>query len=513
MRSRRNAVWALLLATGCGAPDPGSGREESADMGPPDGAVAAGDALRDSANAPRLVFDPPDDLEDDELSAIREPWLGDFDAMAERRLIRVAVAHSRTLFFLDGPRPRGLTYEALTMFERGINEDLGTRALKVHVVIEPVPRDRLFDAVVSGQADIAAANLTITPARLELVDFSDPLMAGVREVLVTGPGGPAIGVLEDLSGREIHVRRSSSYHESLVALNERFAAEGREPVRIIPADERLENEDILELVNAGVLPATVVDSHVAALWDQILEDIIVHADIHVRDDGSIGWAFRKDSPRLAAVINEFARTHRAGTRLGNIVLRRYLRSTDYLVHPHSDGGAARFEAVRPVFERYGGEYGFDPLLLLAQGYQESGLDQGAQSRVGAVGIMQILPSTAADPNVGIPDVSDIDSNVHAATRYLRFVADRYFDDPAIGPLDQHFLAFAAYNAGPGRISRLRAEAEREGLDPNIWFQNVERVVARRVGREPTQYVSNIFKYYLAYRRIADLDAAVADEGA
>lgn len=460
----------------------------------------------DTLDVLRLADDPPDEIDAVGLDAIRRPRFGDFDAMVEERLIRVAVTHSRTNFFLDGGRPRGVTYEALTMLEREINERLGTGALKVHVVIDPVTRDRLFESVVSGAADIAAANLTITDSRLDLVDFSDPLVQDVREVVVTGPGGPEIDAVQDLAGHEVHVRASSSYYESLEALNRRLAGAGLDPLQIVAADERLEDEDILEMVNAGVFPATVVDTHIAELWGQVLGELTVHDDVFVRDGGQIAWAFRKDSPQLAAVLNEFVRTHRAGTRIGNIVMRRYLGDADYLVHPHAGGGADRFERVLPVFERYAEEYGFDPLLLLAQGYQESGLDQNATSRVGAIGVMQILPTTAADPNVGIPDVTNVDNNVHAATKYLRFVSDRYFDDPEIGLIDQHFFAFAAYNAGPNRIARLRAEAEAQGLDPKVWFQNVERVVARRVGREPTQYVSNIFKYYLAYRRLADLSS-------
>ncbi len=435
----------------------------------------------------------------------RGPWTGDFGEMTDRRSIRVAVAHSRTLFFLDGARPRGLTYDALTMFERFVNDRLETGSLKIHVVIDPVPRDRLFSAVVEGYSDIAAANLTITPERLEIVDFSDPLLNGVREVVVTGPTGPPVDSVEDLAGVEVHVRASSSYRASLDALNDRLVSAGSEPVRIRFADERLESEDILEMVNAGILPATIVDTHIASLWSRVLTDLVVHEDVVVRDGGAIAWAFRKESPELEAVVNDFARTHRAGTMVGNVTLRRYMDDTEYLVSPHSGGGAARFDRVRPVFERYAEEYGFDPLLLLAQGYQESALDQSARSRAGAVGVMQILPSTAADPNVGIADVSTLDGNVHAAAKYLRFMIDRYFAEDSITPVDRHLLAFAAYNAGPGRVARLRREAADEGLDPNVWFRNVERIAARRVGREPVQYVSNIFKYYLAYRTIADLE--------
>ena len=141
--------------------------------------------------------------------------------------------------------------------------------------------------------------------------------------------------------------------------------------------------------------------------------------------------------------------------------------------------------------------------MAAQGYQESRLDQNAKSPVGAVGVMQVMPSTARDKNVGIPNIEEIDANIHAGTKYLRFMTDRYFDDPDIDTLNRGLFSFAAYNAGPAKVSKLRKEAAKMGLDPNVWFRNVEIVAAKRIGRETVQYVSNIFKYYLAYRYISE----------
>ena len=127
------------------------------------------------------------------------------------------------------------------------------------------------------------------------------------------------------------------------------------------------------------------------------------------------------------------------------------------------------------------------------------------SSAGAVGIMQLLPTTAADRNIAIPEVDILENNVHAGTKYMRFILDRYFSDQEIDPLNQHLFAFAAYNAGPRRVAMLRKEAADEGLDPNLWFDNVETIAARRIGRETVQYVSNIFKYYVTYRRFSDLE--------
>jgi membrane-bound lytic murein transglycosylase MltF len=115
--------------------------------------------------------------------------------------------------------------------------------------------------------------------------------------------------------------------------------------------------------------------------------------------------------------------------------------------------------------------------------------------------MQVLPTTGKEMQVG--DVRQLDPNIHAGTKYLRFMTDRYFTDAPMDPVDKMLFAFASYNAGPAKIARLRKEAKQTGLDPNRWFNHVERIAAKRIGRETVQYVSNIFKYYIAYRLLED----------
>jgi membrane-bound lytic murein transglycosylase MltF len=367
----------------------------------------------------------------------------------------------------------------------------------------PVARDRLLPALVDGYGDIAAANLTITPERLELVDFADPILTGVDEIVVTGPTAPELTSIDELGGREIFVRPSSSYYESLVRLNERLRTEGKPEVVLTRADEYLEDEDLLEMVNAGLLPMVVVDSTKAEFWSQIFDDLEPRPDLAVSTGGEIAWAVRKDSPQLREVVDEFVSTHRQGSLMGNIVLNRYLRSTDWVGNSLSAVDMERFESMVEYFRRYAEEYDFDWLMVAAQAYQESRLDQNVRSRVGAVGVMQLLPSTAADPNVGIPDIENLENNIHAGVKYLRFMRDRYFAEDGPDDLNATLLSFAAYNGGPTRIVRLRRETAELGLDPNVWFDNVELVVSKRIGRETVQYVSNIYKYYVAYRLIAD----------
>ncbi|HXV60728.1 MAG TPA: lytic transglycosylase F, partial [Vicinamibacteria bacterium] len=435
------------------------------------------------------------------IAPVVEPWKGDLNGMAERRVVRILTVQSPVLYFVDRGRELGLTYEAAKAFETQLNETLGTGNVKVHVLLMPVARDELIPRLLAGQGDIAAATLTVTPERLKLVDFSDPFAEDVSEIVVTGPGSADLASLDDLSGKEIHVRLSSSYAEHLKSLNERFAAEGKSPVEIVPADEVLEDGDLLEMVAAGLVPATVADSFIVDLWTGVFPDLKPHPDIPLSTGGDIAWAFRKDSPKLAEAVNAFVKTHEKGTLSGNILINRYLKSTKWVTNARSEEDIARFRSMIDLFKQYAGQYDFDWLLMAAQGYQESGLDQSKRSHVGAIGVMQVMPATARDKAVNIPDIEKLESNIHAGIKYNRWVVDNFYSDPGIRRLDAALLAFASYNAGPGRVAQLRKEATEQGLDPNRWFNNVELIAAKRIGRETVQYVSNIYKYYLAYQLV------------
>ena len=501
-RAPRHLVAALLaasLAAACAPARDEAPAESPASADVPESAAVEDPAAVEERQLELAAFGT-------ELGTASE-FRGDLDEIVERSYVRALVTPSRTHYFLDGATQRGLTYEGLREFEAFLNRRLGRGTLAVRVLIIPVHRDELLPALERGLGDLAAANLTVTPDRLERVDFAAPFADDVRELVVTGPSGPALRSLDDLAGAEVHVRRSSSFWTSLEAMNAAFAERGLEPVKIEPAEEFLETEDLLEMVSAGVLPATVADEHIARFWGGVLDHLTVHDGFPIREGGAIAWAVRKDAPGLTEVVGEFARGFRVGTLTTNVLLGRYLRDNAWVRNPLAAGDRKRFETTVGLFRTYGERYGFDHLMLTALAYQESRLDQSVKSGAGAVGVMQIKPDTAADPNVGIPDIHRLEDNIHAGARYLDFLRDRYFSDPRIPQLDRHLLTFAAYNAGPARVAKLRAEAAEMGLDPDRWFGNVEVVAARRIGRETVQYVANIAKYYVAYSRAAALERA------
>lgn len=432
-----------------------------------------------------------------------EPRVGDFNKMAARRQIRVLVVNSKTFYFLDRGRQRGISYDLLKEFEKFVNKKLKTKTLKIDVVFIPVRRDELIPGLVKGLGDIAVANLTITPERRKHVDFSNPMLTGVKELLVTGPAAPPVTGLDDLAGKEVHVRKSSSYYESLAMLNDTFKKAGKSQMKLVLAEENFEDEDLLEMVDAGLIPMIVMDSHKAEFWAQIFDKIKVHSDIAVRTGGEIAWVFRKNSPKLKTIINEFVKGHKKGTLIGNMLLKRYLKDTKYVKNSISKPELEKFEAMVQLFKKYADTYDFDYLMMAAQAYQESGLDHSKKSQAGAIGVMQLLPSTAADRNVNISEIEKLENNIHAGTKYMRFIINHYYENEPMDEVNKMLFAFASYNAGPAKVNMLRQKTAKMGLDPNVWFHNVEVVASKVIGRETVQYVSNIYKYYIAYRMVTD----------
>jgi membrane-bound lytic murein transglycosylase MltF len=434
-----------------------------------------------------------------------KPWKGDFDGMIGRRHIRVLVPYSRTLYYNDKGRERGITADFVRDFEQYINKkhakELGKRPITVFMV--PTTRDELLQDVADGLGDIAAGNLTVTDARKKIVDFVAPAdQKPVSEVVVTGPKSPAIATADELSGKTVHVRKASSYYESLIALNERLKQGGKPPVKLVLVPDALEDEDMMEMLNAGLLEAIVVDDWKAQIWAQVLPKIKVNDGAVVRSGGLVGWGIRKDSPKLAAIANEFYANFIKKQNLQVARKREYSSRIKQLKDPTGSAEWKRFEQTLVLFRKYGEKYGFDPLMLAAQGYQESQLNQNAKSHVGAVGVMQLMPATGAEMKVG--DIKVVEPNIHAGTKYMDQLMTRYFPDAKFSEANRSLFAFAAYNAGPGRIASMRKEAAKRGLDPDKWFNNVEIVTAEKVGIETTTYVRNIFKYYTAYTLALDV---------
>jgi membrane-bound lytic murein transglycosylase MltF len=460
------------------------------------------------AQAPQAPKAPREDLTIDPKT-IMQSWEGDLDQMVQRRIVRVLVVPSKTFYFNDKGTQRGITYDAFQLVEQELQKriDQDKKPKRKHLNVKffyvPVGRDEILTALAEGKGDIAAANLTITPSRREIVDFAEPVLNDAREVVLTGPASPALSTLDDLAGKAVFVRKSSSYYEHLVALNTRFAAEQKPLIKLQEAPEELENEDLIEMLNAGLVSILVVDQHIADFWKKVFTKIVVHDTMAVHTGGQIAWAIRKDSPQLKAFLDSVVVAATSGRleKQREQILARYLKRLTYVKNAASDAERKKFLSVVELFHKYGDRYDVDWLLMAAQGYQESKLDQQARSHVGAIGVMQVMPATGKDLNVG--DITELDPNIHAGVKYMRFMIDRYYENEPMTQLDKALFTFASYNAGPRRVAQLRKEAAKRGYDPNVWFHNVEYIAEERIGSETVTYVSNIFKYYVTYRLIAE----------
>jgi membrane-bound lytic murein transglycosylase MltF len=504
---RASRTWPAALAllglacttTGCGGSKP-SAPATAATASAPAAATTATPAAAGDAALPSPAYESG--LPESVRSVVFKPFTGDFDQMVARRLIRVGGTFNRTFYFVDKGVQRGVTFEMAQAFEEQLNKKLKTgNATKVHVVVVPLPRDMLAAALKDGKVDCVVAQVTIRPELQALVDFTNPTRTNVSEVVVTGPGAPRIASVDDLSGKSVYARKDSSAWESLVTLNGKLKAKRLAPVVIREVPGNLEDDDLLEMVNAGLIPTIVVQDYMAEFWKKVFKNLTVHDTVAVRTGASLGVAFRKHSPRLAAELNAFLTKYGLGTAFGNVIEKRYLASTTFAKGATSEAERKKFLRLAEFFRKYSDRYQLDFLLMAAQGYQESRLDQNAKSHVGAIGVMQVMPATGRELKVG--DIRKIEPNIHAGVKYIRFMIDRYFKDEPMDALNKELFAFASYNAGPNRVRQLRAEAEKRGLDPNVWFGNVEQIASERIGRETVTYVSNIYKYYIAYRLVAE----------
>ena len=501
-------IWLVLAASGTvsGCADSRSGSEDAANTGdadPTDAPQAAEGSAATTATSPDGLLTSLDEQTAEVQFALGE-WRGDLDGIVSERarLLRLLTVFEPMYYMIDGRKQAGLTFEAAREFETFLNKRLGrTRAAdRIRVILVPVRRDELIPFIRAGRGDIAAANLTITEDRQASVAFSDPVVADAYEVVVTGPSAEPVNSLDELSGRPVFVRRSSSYFESLQRLNRDLEARGLPSASIVEVNEILGSGAILKLVHEGRLPATIVDAHIAEFWSEVFPGLVWNDEVRPRVNAQIAWVAQMDSPQLLEHINAFVKTHKKGTLSGNVLINRYLKNTDWLVKIEDQVVNQRLDSLRNLFEEKAALYDLDWRRLAAQAFQESGLDQSRRSSRGAIGLMQLMPATARE--MGFDDISTADANVEAGAKYMRHVIDTYFSDieqnsavdPEIAREEAYAIALAAYNAGPTRISRLRRTAESRGIDNKIWFDEMEPIVAREVGSEPVMYVQNVMEY-------------------
>ena len=259
-----------------------------------------------------------------------------------------------------------------------------------------------------------------------------------------------------------------------------FAKAGKAPVPVKSAPEELEDEDLLEMVNAGLVPLTVVDSQKAQFWKQIYQKIV--PNVAVRTGGEMPYVRQG---KLKAAVNDFIRRRDKGEREAQILIAEYLKNTKWVKKATSDAEIKKFQQTVELFKKYGETYDIDALLMMAQGYQESPRPECAESRERSGS----APRTAMQ----VGDITEMEANIQPGE--VRFMVDQYISRMNRWIGSKTRFAFASYNAGPKTI----AQETQQGFDPNVWFNNVEIVAAKRIGRQTPQYVSNIYNTTLPTR--------------
>ncbi len=429
---------------------------------------------------------------------IQEPFVGDLPAMKTRHVIRVLVSYSKTNFFIVKGQPYGFEYDLLQEFAKGLNRGIKKRHIPTRLVFIPVPFDELLVGLKNGKGDIAASGLTITPERLKHVSFTTPYVRDVEEIIVTRKNLKGIHSLQDLQGKALYLVKGTSYEPHMRTLNRELQRQHMKLIQLQTVGAHLTTEDLLELTNSGIIDLMVADKHLAELWSSALPHIQLRPDLRIHKGGEMAWATRPNNPQLRKSLNAFLKRNRKGTLLGNILFKRYYKNEEWIINPLSGKEKQKLALYTSLFKKYGRIYQFDWKLLAAQAYQESRLDQSKKSSRGALGLMQILPSTARNPPITIRNIHQAENNVHAGVKYLAHLRDHYFSHTRYSLQEQTNFSLAAYNMGPGKLQSLQQHAKKMKINPYVWFSHMEQVALRKVGREPVRYVANIHKYYLAY---------------
>ena len=432
------------------------------------------------------------------VKRVLEKQTGDLDEMLKRKAVRVLVVNSKAFYGIEKGKKTGIYNDAIIALEKQINKNYpnANKHIKTKLIPIPVIREMLIPALNAGYGDVALADNTITKRREEQIAFSDPFASGINEILVTNSSMEGINAFEDLSGKEVYVKPSMSYLDSLLQVSETLVQKGLDPILIRALPEALESEDILELVNDGLIGITIMDDYKAKMWSTVYEKLTLHEDITFREDAQLAVMVRKNNPLLLKELNDFIKTKRVGNAFAKVATEKYFKSKRYKKLSKSGISKRKFLSLRKTFQKYAEQYELDPLMLMAQAYQESQFKEKARSPVGARGIMQLMPATAREMNVG--SIYNTDANIHAGIKYHKKLQEQYFNDEDIAKEDRSLFIFAGYNAGPNRINRFRKIAKARGLNPNKWFGNVEVIAAEKIGRETVQYIQNIYNYYVAY---------------
>lgn len=367
---------------------------------------------------------------------------------------------------------------------------------KVQVKIVPSPPGKLLELLDQGDADFAIDYFQEHDLQKNLGGFlvyEHP--RSEKFVVVSQNNQNPIKKISDLSGQTLCVGRTTRI-SFLNRTNSELQNSGKTPIHIYQDHLVLNDKDLLQMVNDGLVDFVWVANWQAQLWKPLLPNITIHTDTAVEGGSSGDVIVSKINPDLAKDILEFAASTHLDNVLENYRQKTFIREKNVLKNPLSKNELSRFESMKMYFHRYGHEYQLDPLFLAGLGFQESLLNQNAVSPVGAIGVMQLMLETGKSMNTG--NIYELEPNIHAGAKYINSLLQTTSPESTLPETERGFFAVAAYNSGANNVRKARELAVNMGLDPNQWFFNVEMASARLLGLETFLYVRNVYKYYVTY---------------
>jgi membrane-bound lytic murein transglycosylase F len=409
----------------------------------------------------------------------------------------------------------GYEYELLNAFAKEIGVDLELKVAK--------DMNSIFRLLNSGEVDIVAANLTVTKDRLNIVDFTTPLMLVPQVLVQRKPEGwqsmPAtelnknlIKSTVELNKAKIHVRKGSSFYSRLISLSEEIG----ERINIIEVPGDYDTEELISKVAAGEIDFTVADENVALSNQTYYSNIDVGT--HISFPQKIAWAIRKHSPDLKQVLNEWIEKRKT-SKEDLAVYNKYFKS------PKKGSGKAgikyasyeegRISEYDDLIKIYSEKIGWDWTLLASMIYQESNFSPTAKSWAGASGFMQLVPATAKHYGLDSAEAT-AEQSLEAGTSYILDL-DKYWRSHIHNKEERIKFVLGSYNVGIGHVIDARNLAIKHGKDPDLWYDNVDFMLLQKSnpliyndpivkcgycrGQETYQYVREIFSRYHHYKKM------------
>jgi membrane-bound lytic murein transglycosylase MltF len=429
-----------------------------------------------------------------------EIWSGSYSEMIERGEIRVAAPYDRTIYVSDKGVQRGLALEVSKGLAKWINAKYvgQMKGKPISIKLVPVIAPDLLNSLTSGRADITIGDIGLYEPIPNSQDFIvNHASRDGQEVLVTGPSSPPLLKIADLSGQTVYGSRNTNFQKTFSSLNKELKRDGKLPINLASPLGDLDDEDLLEMLNSGLISYVTVGDWKFRLWQSIYKNITMHAGLSVQDSGWVGWAVRSTNRDLNDDLKDFYASDDFVKSLTAFRQEEYKQHLKGLKDPIDKTVWTRFESMRPLFNRFGAQYKLNPLVLAALGFQETLLNQSAVSSVGAIGVMQLMPATGM--SLGVGDIHLLEPNIHGGADYMNQLISKYFPDAQFEGNNRSLFAVASYNIGPNNVAKARNRAKELGFDPNRWFGNVEFIATEHMGYEPMIYVRNVYKYYISYR--------------